>query len=78
MKHSYSWYLDLYKRLEVRTCVGAIVKGVTVVKKKVGVGRQVIIKINTHFIKQDLPDGFENRVVLTSLRQEVGRGSEVG
>ena len=55
----------------------AIEKKVIVVKKKVGVGRQVIIKINTHFIKQDLPDGFENRVVLTSLMREVGCSSEV-
>ena len=33
--------------------VAAIDKGVTVVKKIVGIGRRIIIKMNTHFIKQD-------------------------
>ena len=60
------------------TYVDAINKGVTVKKKTVGVGRQIIIKMNTHFIKHDSTDGFENRAVLTALRQDEGRGSEVG
>ena len=47
-------------------------------KNTVGVGRQIIIKINTHFVKKYSPDGFQNRSVMISLRQEVGRGSEVG
>ena len=44
----------------------------------VGVVRQIIIKINKKFIKQDSPGGFENRAALTALRQAVGYSSEVG
>ena len=62
----------------MRTYVAAIYKGVAVVKKTVGVGRQIIIKMNTDFFKQDSPDGFENRALLTSLRQSVRHVSEVG
>ena len=62
----------------MRTYVAAIDKGVTVVKKIVGVGRHIIIKMNTHFIKQESPYWFKNRSVLTALRQAVGCGSEVG
>ena len=56
----------------------AIEKKVIVVKKKVGVGHQIIIKMNTHFIKQDSPDGFDNISVFKELRQAVGHVSEVG
>ena len=62
----------------MRTYIDVIDKGVTVVNNTVGVGRHIIIKINKNFVKKDSPDGFQNRSVMTSLRQEVGRGSEVG
>ena len=53
MKNTYSWYLYLYKRLEMRTYVDVVDKGVTVVKNTVGFGNHIIIKMNTHFIKQE-------------------------
>ena len=76
MKNTNSWYSDLYKRLEISTYISVIEKGLTVVKKTVGVGSQIIIKINTHFIKQDSPDRFYHRYVLIALRQAMGCGSE--
>ena len=48
------------------------------VNKTVDLGRQIIIKMNTNFIKQDLTDGFDNRALLTALSQELGRSSEFG
>eukprot|EP00957_Ditylum_brightwellii_P148990 11343798-Ditylum_brightwellii.AAC.1 len=62
----------------MRTYVGAISKGLAVVKKTVYVGCKAVIAINKHFIKCDSADGYENRVVLTALRQAVGRGGNVG
>ena len=62
----------------MRTYVSAIYKGVAVVKRTVGVGRQIIIKMNADFFKQDSPDGFENRALLTALRQSVRHVSEIG
>ena len=50
---------------------------VEVVKNKVVVGHQIIIKMNTHLIKQDSPYRFYYIVVLTALMQAVGCGSEV-
>ena len=78
VKNTYSWYSYLYKWLEMRTYVSAIYKGVAVVKRTVGVGRQIIIKMNADFFKQDSPDGFENRALLTALRQSVRHVSEIG
>ena len=60
------------------TYISAIEKGVIVVKKRVGVGHHIIIKMNTYFIKQDSPDGFDNISVFKELRKAVGRVSEVG
>ena len=44
----------------------------------VGLWHQIIIKMNTHFIKQDSHVKFENRAELISLRQAVVHGSEAG
>ena len=74
---SYSWHLDLYKQLNINTYVAAFNNGVTIVKETVGVGRHIILKMNSHLIKQGLPDCFENTVVFITLNQTVGRGSEV-
>ena len=74
---SYSCYFDPYKQLKIHTYVAVIEKGVIIVKEKVGVGCQIIIKTNSHLIKQGLPDCFENTVVFTELSQAVGCGSEV-
>ena len=57
-ENTYSWCSDLYKRLEMRTYIDVIDKGVTVVNNTVGVGRHIIIKINKNFVKKDSPDGF--------------------
>ena len=58
----------------MRTYAAVIDTDVIVLKKTVGVGSQ--IKMNTHLIKQDSPDGLENIYVLTALRQEVRGNSE--
>eukprot|EP00957_Ditylum_brightwellii_P009248 699719-Ditylum_brightwellii.AAC.1 len=34
--------------------------------------------MNKHLISENTPDGFENCVVLTALRQAVGRGGKIG
>ena len=47
------------------TYISTIEKGVIVVKMTFGVGHKIIIKMNTYFIKQDSPDGSDNRAVLT-------------
>ena len=61
----------------MHTCVAAIDKGVTVLKKKVGVGHQIITKVNTQLIKHDSPGGFDNRYAWTAPIQALGRGGEV-
>ena len=64
----YNWYSDLYKQLKILTYVYEIDKRVTVVKETVGVGRHIILKMNSHLIKQGLPDCFENTAVFIILR----------
>ena len=53
-------------------------KGGGVLKKTVSIGNHIIIKTNTIFIKQNSPNGFENRAVLIALSQAVGHCIEVG
>eukprot|EP00957_Ditylum_brightwellii_P125232 9546526-Ditylum_brightwellii.AAC.1 len=72
------WFSELYQRLQMRTYVKAISKGLAVVKKTVPVGCKVVIVMNKHFIKCDTIDGYENRAVLTALRQAVRHGGKVG
>eukprot|EP00957_Ditylum_brightwellii_P091158 6940651-Ditylum_brightwellii.AAC.1 len=62
----------------MHTYAEAISKGLVVVKKTVPVCCKVVIAINKHFIKCYTPEGYENRVVLTALRQAVGNCGEVG
>ena len=44
--------------MEIHTYVSAIDKGATIVKETVGVGRQIVFKMNSHIIKQDSSDDF--------------------
>ena len=64
--------------MEMSTYVDEVDKGFTVMKKTVGVGPHIIIKVNENFIKEDSPDEFENRDLLTALMQAVVHVSEVG
>eukprot|EP00957_Ditylum_brightwellii_P028966 2188132-Ditylum_brightwellii.AAC.1 len=53
------------------TYVKAISKGLAVVQKTVPAGCKVEIEMNKHFIKCDTADSYENRAVLTALRQAI-------
>jgi hypothetical protein len=73
-----NWYSDLHSCLEMRATVAAIERGEQVNKKTLSVGRQIIIYVTRHLLKQDKAESYENRAVLAILRQAVGRGGEIG
>eukprot|EP00957_Ditylum_brightwellii_P025170 1905255-Ditylum_brightwellii.AAC.1 len=61
----------------MRATVAAIERGEQVNKKILSVGRQIIIYVTRHLLKQDKAESYEKRAVLAILRQAVGRGGEI-
>jgi hypothetical protein len=77
--HHPKWYKSLHDGVKCRVAADCLARGGKITKKAVGFGREVLIDICDHLLKQEGDEalGYEERCIVALLYAAVGRGGEV-